>query len=34
MSHATEEWCKIQKKTDCLKNDKNLVNSDLSTKNS
>ena len=35
MSHGTEEWCKIWRKTNFpFKNDKNLVNFDLSTKNS
>ena len=35
MSHDTEEWCKIWRKTNFpFKNDKNLVNFDLSTKNS
>ena len=33
ISHDTEEWCKIWRKTDLLiQNDKNLMNVDLSTR--
>ena len=35
MSHDTEDWCKIWRKTDfLLQNDKNLVNFDTSTQKS